>query len=368
VKVLFLSEYFPRSEDGDITGGTEAVAYYISRHLRTKHEVVVLHGPGKGVAWSDASLRSLPNRLRFVFASTFRGARLRPDVVIGTTFVGYAAAWFVGLFSQAKVVFWYNDVLIGRWTKGGFGRVAGLIGEIVERALLRLPSVHYIAISKITESRLIEHGINPRRIDVVHCGVEPSLIAQVRQVPPDRPVIVVVGRLVPYKNVDVVVTAFRQVLARFPNSELKIIGQGPELENLQAMAKRLGISKHVRFLGFVPSHAKVLTEIGSSSVLVSASSVEGFGIILVEAMALGIPLVVSDIPASLEVTDRSAAIVIPLRDVEALSQALTSLFENEEEAANLTRKGLERAKVFEWPHLADQTANVLESLPQRSPR
>ncbi len=366
VKVLFLSEYFPRSEEGDITGGTEAVAYYMSRHLRTQHEVVVLHGPGKGVAWSDASLRSLPNRIRFVLSATIRGSRLRPDVVIGTTFVGYAAAWFVGVFSRARVVFWYNDVLIGRWTKGGFGRIAGLIGEAIERTLLHLPWVHYVAISEITRKRLIEHGINPRRIDVVHCGVEPALISQVKRVQPNHPVIVVVGRLVPYKNVNVVVTALREVLTIFPECELKIIGQGPELDNLEVLAECLGVSERVNFVGFVPSHGDVLAEIASSSVLVSASGVEGFGIILVEAMALGVPLVVSDIPASLEVTGGSAAIITPLGDSKALAQALISLLENEETTTTLTNKGFERVKAFEWPHLAAQTADLLESLSQLS--
>src|SRR3546814_1292037 len=69
-----------------------------------------------------------------------------------------------------------------------------------------------------------------------------------------------------------------------------------------ALTRQLGIADRVQFRGFVERHADVLQTVAASDVFASASQVEGFGIVLVEAMALGVPYVATDIPAHREVT------------------------------------------------------------------
>ncbi len=362
-----LSEFFPRGDEGDITGGTEAVAYYISQHLRKFHEVEVFHGPGESVAWSDASLRSVPNRLRFVLSAISKGIRSRSDIVVGTSYVDYAAAWFIALVTRARVVFWYHDVLIGRWTKGGFGKGAGMVGEVIERLLLRLPGVFYIANSHVTAQKLEHHGIKSERISVVHCGVEPSLVDRIPKESPACPTITVVGRLVPYKRVDVVISAFSRLLETLPEARLKIIGQGPQLTALKDQVARAELGSRVNFLGFIDSHADVLRHIASSSLLVTASEVEGFGIILVEAMALGVPVVASDIPAFREVTnDGSSAVIVRAGDVDAMTAAMTKVLTDPELRNSLRKSGVVRAADFSWPVLAQKTSEILSMVGSRT--
>lgn len=362
MRVLILSEFFPRG-DGDITGGAEAVAFYMSRHLGRQHEVEVIHSSGSSADWSDASLASLPRRLKFLITSVNKGRRKRPSVVIGTSFVDYGAAWMIGLLTRARVVFWYHDVLIGRWTKGGFGKAEGVIGEVVERILLKLPRVHYVAISEKTALQLEAQGVSRSHIDVIHCGVEPELIGSASIAADKSRDICVVGRLVPYKRVDVVISAFAAIASEFPNTNLKVVGQGPEMARLQGLARDLGIDSRISFMGLVPTHVEVLREIASSAALVSASEVEGFGIILVEAMSLGVPQVVSDIPAFREVTaDGVTALIAPAGDTAAFSNAISKVLGDPGLAHELRTNGIERSQRFEWPTLAEQASVMLERL------
>ncbi len=299
MRILLITEYLPASDQVEITGGVEAYAHYVGGHLRDDHDVTILSRPTDGSVWDAASVASLPGRLLFLLRALVRGLRTPADVVIGTTYVVHPIAWLVGKLRRRPVVFWYPDVLLGTWRAGGFGRVAGVIGELAERVILRLPVDRYLAISQSTADKLAAHGVDPARITVIPCGFDQATVDAVTPEPGGEDRITVVTRLVPYKRVDLAVRA----LPGLPELHLVVIGQGPEHDRLTALAAELGVADRVELRGFVARHTDVLATIAGSRAFVSASEVEGFGIVVAEAMALGTPYAVSDIPAHREVTD-----------------------------------------------------------------
>jgi glycosyltransferase involved in cell wall biosynthesis len=358
--ILIVNEYLPSSDDGEITGGVEAYCHYVRHRLAREHDVRVLSRATSGGVWDAATLASLPGRLWFLIKALVGGMRGDVDVVVGTTYVVHPLAWMIGFLRRKPVVFWYADVLIGEWRNGQFGRVEGWIGELVERLILRLPVARYIAISKATAVKLVARGIPTTRITIVPCGFDPVTVAAVVPEHSERRRVTTVGRLVPYKRVDVVLRAVARLSATRTDLELVVIGQGPESEALRKLAADLGIAHLVDFRGFVPRHRDVLAAVAGSHACASASEIEGFGIVVVEAMALGVPYAVTDIPAFSEVTGGGVGgSLFPPGDDEALAAALAACLEPGAGRDRLIDAGRRQAARYTWDAVAAETAEVL---------
>jgi glycosyltransferase involved in cell wall biosynthesis len=162
---------------------------------------------------------------------------------------------------------------------------------------------------------------------VIHNGVDLMKIrAAIRTVSarvPGR--IVCAGRLVEVKGQHVLIEALGEAAASRPELHVRLIGAGPMERQLRARAAQRGISAKVEFLGW-RSHEEVLREMASASVVVvpSDGSQEGYGLVVVEAVVCGAPLVLSDIPVFREVmrgVDHSHEF-FPAGNTEALAKAL----------------------------------------------
>jgi glycosyltransferase involved in cell wall biosynthesis len=363
MKILLITELFPDSDSAEVTGGVETRVFYTVKYLRRHHEVTVLAGGTAGGAqWRPPSIASIPLRLRRMASLLWRGLRADFDLVESSILVVHPIAFVLGLLKRRPVVFWYPDVLIGQWRGGSFSRLAGLIGELYERLVLKLPIDRYIAITEETRNKLLSHGVKPERISLVHVGFDPGISAAARAAandgPPSAPSILTVSRLVPYKRVDLVIRAFALLAERHPDLRLRIIGQGPEAGTLDALARELGISDRVDFMGYVPSHDDVIKEIASSSVFVSASEIEGFGITVIEAAAVDVPFVITDMPVFRETTRNGiGGLLFRKGDATDLAEKIDRTLSD----GDVRGRRDDVARLLEsyaWDTLGDQTADV----------
>lgn len=133
--------------------------------------------------------------------------------------------------------------------------------------------------------------------------------------PGQPPVILGVGRLVPPKGFHILVEAFSRLRSE---ARLAILGEGPERGSLLRRAQELGLSSRVWLPGFVPDPAAYLAK---AAVFVMPSTFEAFGLVLVEALAVGTPVVASDTGGSREILGSGAALVAP-GNIEALADAI----------------------------------------------
>jgi glycosyltransferase involved in cell wall biosynthesis len=163
-------------------------------------------------------------------------------------------------------------------------------------------------------------------------------------VPPEAFVVAAVGRLVPVKGFDVLIEALPALLAAVPGTQAIVVGDGPEQEALAALAERLHVRDRVRLHG--PS-ADVVEILAGADVLAAPSRNEGMGRALVEAMALGVPVVgaaVGGIPTV--VGDGEAGRLIPPDDPAALATALIELGRDDRLRARLADAARDRAEAF----------------------
>jgi glycosyltransferase involved in cell wall biosynthesis len=151
---------------------------------------------------------------------------------------------------------------------------------------------------------------------------------------PDLPTAIFVGRLDRVKGVDTLIGAWSRVLAQVPAARLTIVGDGPQLPMLRREAQRLVIDHSVNFSGTVP-RTTVQTLIDDSSILILPSHSEGFGRIIIEAMARGRPLVASNVGAIPELVENGiTGVLVPAGNPVELARAMVDLLTDE---SSLTR-------------------------------
>ncbi len=186
--------------------------------------------------------------------------------------------------------------------------------------LLQFVSSRVVAVSSSVRDSLVAHGIQSVRIVVIPNGIDLTRYAPAPAEHAPRPfTFMFVGRLIRDKGVDVLLDALAQV----PQVALRIVGDGPEATALKKQTERLGLTVRVHFLG---ERTDVPELLRTADALVLPSRREGFGMVIVEARASGLPVVLSDFPASTELIENDVqGIIVPRDDPAALAEALERL-------------------------------------------
>ena len=176
-----------------------------------------------------------------------------------------------------------------------------------------------------------------------------------------RPLVVAVGRLVPWKHMDGVIDAVALLREKGTKASLAIVGDGPERVSLAAHAeKKLG-GGHV-FTGML-AHADTLAVMKSADVFVLNSSYEGLSHLLIEALALGVQIVATRLGGNPEViTDGDNGLLVPSGDASALAGALARLLSDGELRARIAARAKESAKRFSTEATLSSTATLLKTL------
>lgn len=204
---------------------------------------------------------------------------------------------FFPLFSARIVCALRGRPLFGTWHEV-WGREywreymggSGVFGYVTEWLAFRMPHM-IISNSEHTTARLLLQARHIR-VETVSLGVDVERIRGV--MPADmQSDVMFAGRLLRNKNVDLLLDAVA-LIARDRDIRCLIVGEGPERVRLGAQARRLGVTSNVRFVDFVPDHSKLFGLMKSSRVLVLPSEREGFGMVVLEANACGIPVVTLD--------------------------------------------------------------------------
>jgi glycosyltransferase involved in cell wall biosynthesis len=213
-------------------------------------------------------------------------------------------------------------------------------------ALRRVGAV--LVVSQIVREQLVQRGVADDRIIVAPEGWTPLPSAQPHK--GERPYVLSVGTVGLRKAHDVVIAAMAD--PRLHDFDLILAGpDGPGADAVHALAH-----EHVRFEGAV-SDAKLAALYAGASAFVLASRAEGFGLTVLEAMGTGIPVVVSDAPALVELAG-DAALVVPREDPGALADGLVAALTDQ--ASRLRTAGPQRAEHFTWDACAAATIGAYE--------
>ena len=231
----------------------------------------------------------------------------------------------------------------------------------VDRAFAR-PARRLIAISDAVRRFLERAGHDPSKLTTIRYGLDelPAAPSQptpaAAGVPPEAPLALAVGRLIEQKDHATVLRAFARVRATLPDARLAILGSGPLEAETRRLAAELGLEDAVT----MPGRTDIRDWLERADVFVHSSRWEGFGIVLLEAMLAGLPVVATRVSAVPEVVaDGETGLLVEPGDDTGLAEALGALLSDRARAAALGKSGLERARTeFSVARMTERTLAV----------
>ncbi len=235
----------------------------------------------------------------------------------------------------------------------------------VDRAFAR-PARRLIAISDAVRSFLERAGHDPAKLVTIHYGLDEPPAAPSDPtpaeagVPPDAPLVIAVGRLIAQKDHATLLRAFALVHAKLPQATLAILGSGPLEAETRALAAELGLQDAV----VLPGRTDIRDWLERADVFAHSSRWEGFGIVLLEAMLAGLPVVATRVSAVPEVVvDGETGLLAEAGDHVGLAVHLEALLTDRERAAALGEAGRRRARAeFSVGRMAERTQALYDEV------
>jgi len=347
MKILMINYEFP-----PLGGGGGVITSHIAAELAKRHEVEVLTSGCKGLpkfevvggfkvyrvpvlGRGEQSTATLASLVSFPLPSLFKGIRLcrekRYDV-INTHFAvptGPTGVVLSKLFRLPNVLSVHGGDIYDP-SKALSPHKNPLLRKIVEYVFNH--STHILAESNDVKRRAISHYRVNKEITIIPWGLNESTFEKASRaemgLSQDEFLIIAVGRLVKRKGLDYLLQAIAKI--QIPNIKVLLIGDGPEQNHLESLAVALGIRQQILFLGAV-SDEKKFQYLSASDLFVLPSLHEGFGIVFLESMYCGLPIITTDCGGQTDfLKDGRNGFLVPVKDFEALASKTLTLLQNQD--------------------------------------
>ena len=339
----------------DVHGGISEVMARVSQLRTLSHDVRILVArdmgfsrqylhedtPVEAVA-SLGQLMSMPIAPTFPFALK-RAARSCDVLALHHPFPLNDLSMLLGIPDNVAVVLHWHSEIAG--ARGQLPFIESMLRNTVERSDRIVVTNEAMIqaspfLSKVTEKcDVVPYGVDVDFWSTVNKDEETE-IARIRAQHPHM--IISIGRLVPYKGYPVLLDAMQQV-----DADLVLIGEGSQGDALKAQAKRLGLGDRVHFKGYLSrAEMKLLLHAAQVFVLPSISEAEGFGIVQVEAMASGLPVINTNLNTTVPLIARHEieGLTVEVGNAQALASAINRLLGDGALSARLAANGRQRAQ------------------------
>ena len=376
MKILF----FSTSLNG---GGAERIIQLLSDYLLSKgHQIIISvldHGTPAYTFPQEAKVLYFKTGLfnRGIFKILFIPLQMlellglikkeKPDVTISFLVrANLVNALSKSLNSKRSVILSHRNI-----TQGLYGKP-----DIKSRIMLLLIRQLYnradriIAISKDVKISLEVLGVDSRKITIISNFISPAMIRRSNQavysIPEDKPIIVSMGRLIEQKDFPTLLKAFAKVRS-VVDARLAIIGDGPLRSRLTELAAELNIAEDVLFTGWIDHPFELLRK---SNVFVLCSVYEGFGNVILEAMACGLPVICTNCPGGPgEILDHDRyGKLVAIGDFEQIADCIIHVLRHPEVSNHMKRLSLTRVKAYNVEKLAPHYLQIFESYRQTESR
>jgi glycosyltransferase involved in cell wall biosynthesis len=359
-------------------GGVESHVQSLSRQLASRgHDVVVVtsrHDPSVPEDEVVSGIRVVRVRPRLVMLRTPVVPRTRAaleaidaDIIHAHTPPPLSAYYASRVARAGRVPFAVTHhcdpelpLPVGPLVEGMYRRTLG--ARTLRRAGRVIVTTHtYAATSRAVwryNPVVIPNAVDDRRF---RPDVDGAPVRERLGIPPGRSMILLVGRIVPHKGIEHLIEAARDV----PNAQFVIAGTGSSLPAMKRLTRALRVADRVRFIGRV-SEARLPELYAACDVFVlpSVSRLEAFGIVALEAMATGKPVVVADIPGVRDVIEdgREGLLADPVNPSD-LATKINRVLRDPEMRREMGRRGREKVEAaFTIDRVTDQVLGVYEAL------
>ena len=321
------------------------------------------------LGWTQAA-RDYPNRMlsaRFAFWDAIRIAwseRGRLHIVNGIwAEPSFAAALCVLAFARSRFVVYAEAPDLRQTPVGFFGALRKWFGGWIAKRALGMLAISHFAEQFYTHLGFARVRVYPFGYFQTH-NVQTERPA--RLTAGERMEVIFVGQLIPRKGVDLLLEAMRPLFDDYSDLRLSVIGGGSEAQALQAVADSFGIANRVSFEGTLRSD-RIQPRLASVDVLVLPSRWDGWGMVVNEALSVGVPVVVSDCCGAADLIQHGVnGFVFRSEDVEDLRRCLRRLLENADDRLAMRSAAARTGRVVSAQAAAPYMIECLKHMTGRS--
>ena len=242
---------------------------------------------------SDGS-RSIYQSIRFAIAC-LKIYRLKPDLIEADQipFLQIFTLWFVAKLKRIPLTVTWHEVWGMNYWQEYAPKIAKL-AALCEKLTMRLPD-RIISNSDFTASRLRSFGVADSRLTIIENKLDSNFIKEATTDLAGFDILYA-GRLIAHKRVEILIEAMKILTRTHPNIRMGIIGDGPESNRLKQLTDDAKLEENIKFIGEISNHKDVLGIMKKSFIFASSSEREGFGQSVLEALYLGLYVIVADNP------------------------------------------------------------------------
>ena len=347
-------------------GGVEIRNYQLAKFLSKRHEVhlygvkmwkgnntindgkLILHGVCRYKdKYSFSGNRRISDVLKFSVKLKKELEKEKFDLVDCTAFP-YFPAFVCNDYCKRNnvplVVTWHEV-----WDNYWFERlkILGIVGKFIERQVSRL-SKNNLVVSRKTGKDLARLNKNKKGIFGVNNWVD---FSEIKKTKPSKlsSDIIFAGRHLKHKNINILIKTLVLVKKKYQKVKLIIIGNGPETENLKLLTRKLKLQDNVTFFDFFKEHSDVIALMKSSKIFVLPSTLEGFGISVIEANACSLPCIVVESEKNAAVSlvkNNKTGFVVELNKWN-IAKKIIYLLDNEKKRNEFGREAFRFSKQFD---------------------
>ncbi len=358
-----------------VIGGVQKRNWEIATRLARKgHDVTLFgmkHWEGNDVIFKDGvrlwgvcppmqlfveGHRSVREAISFAWQVLPPLMRERYDVIEVANFPYFPcfSARFASSIKRSRLMITWHEIWDSYWYE--YLGKKGIFGKLVERLVANTPHKP-IVISQHTKRGLEKLG--RKGAEIVPCGADLRLIESAP--PSTKPIdVIFVGRLTPEKNVNLLISAIKRLKEKGKNVNCLIIGDGPHKVFLESLVHDLELTASVNFVTRLKTDTEVFSCMKAARVLVHPSTREGFGTVIVEANACGIPVITVRHPLNAAqelVIEGENGFTSDLSEEDTANKILMALY------GHVVRKDRckELARVYDWDVIADLAERAYQS-------
>lgn len=322
-----------------------------------KYNGITYHSVGKPMdLYTKNNTRSIKEALYFA-RCILTNAKLNDFDIIDCQGFPYFSCYTSKIKCKSNLVITLHEVWNDYWYEY-LGKL-GIFGKVIEKGIFYLTK-NVICVSQLTFENMLQNKC-PENSTIIANGVNTSEITCINP-SDDSCDVVFAGRLIPEKHVDLIINAIFEVKKVYPEVKCKIIGNGPSEKCLKELTSSLDLEENVIFEGFYDSQEKLYSSIKSSNTLILPSKREGFGIVVIEANACGVPVITLNNPmnAAKDLIDSNNGWLIN-DDSDELASIIVQIMEDgiNNEQRNLCMK---YAKNYDWNHITSLTEKYYEEI------
>ncbi len=347
-------------------GGAELYIHEISKHLISKgHTVTLLTSQHPGTPAAPKEIIDGVDVIRvggrfsvYLLAARYYLKNLRGkfDVIVNAE---NGMSFFTPLYAKEPVLcLVYHVHGATFFTELNFP--LNCVGYLAEKVLM--PIVYcrstFVAISNSTREELVKLGTKEHHINIVTPGINVAEFdSGIKTEKTATPSLVYLGRLKKYKRPHLVIEAARSLVNEFPSLEVFIMGEGDDRPHLESLIDRYDLKKHVHLLGFT-SEAEKVKLLKSAWLCVNPSSLEGWGISIIEANACGTPCIGYNVPGIKEAIKHGYSGFV-VEDFDGLILGIKSILKDTNLRNTLSNQAVLLANRYSWTSSGEKFEKIL---------